>query len=61
MHNRPWKKCLSADKVLAIVDMARSTDKSQREISEEFGIDRKSVGNILNGETWSWLTGIKKK
>lgn len=38
----------------------RYIDKlTQKEISEKFGIDRKMVGNILNGKNWKHLNLVK--
>jgi hypothetical protein len=47
--------------VLAIVARAKTTGDSHRTIAQAYGVSNTAVGQILRGESWSWLTGIQPK
>lgn len=49
---------LTEEKVLAIVDLRYRNKMAIKEIAKEFGVARTTVQGIVNGNKWSWLTGI---
>lgn len=50
---------LNPQKVLEILSL-KDKDLSHSEIASKFNVCRKTVGNILNGKTWTHITKIKK-
>jgi DNA invertase Pin-like site-specific DNA recombinase len=49
---------LTAERVLKIVEMARSGAMTKPEIAKHFGIAKAQVWRILNGERWKHITGL---
>jgi len=47
---------LSSEKVLEII----KGGKSICEYAKDYCVDRKTIVSVLKGNTWGWLTGIKK-
>lgn len=47
---------LSSEKVLEII----KDGKSICEYAKDYCVDRKTIVSVLKGNTWGWLTGIKK-
>lgn len=54
-------KKLSEKEVIEIVDLYRTGDYSQKQISEFFCVGKTAIGNILTGKNWSHVTGIEYK
>ena len=58
------EKCLAAKltgtQVLAIVD-EKKTGKMNTEIAKNYPVTPQNIGDIVRGNTWAWLTGIKRE
>ncbi len=52
---------LNADKVLEIVELYRSGLYSQQSLGNMFGVDQTCIAAIMNGRSWSQVTGIPRK
>ena len=52
---------LTEDEVLEIIDLYETGNYTQKELGNKYNIGRNTVGEILLGKTWSWLTGITKE
>ncbi len=50
---------LTSEQVLEILEI-RKTGLHYKEIAKMFNVSKSAISHILNGESWSWLTGIKK-
>ena len=46
--------------VLAIVD-EKKTGKMNTEIAKNYPVTPQNIGDIVRGNTWAWLTGIKRE
>lgn len=53
-EKNPFSK-LSEKDVHEIRRMRKENGFSHKKISDFFSVDRKTVGNVLNGVSWSWL------
>lgn len=54
------KAQLTADDVLTIVKLARAGN-SWRELGLMFGVSKTAIGHIFRGNTWTHVTGFKKR
>jgi hypothetical protein len=52
---------LRKEDVLKIIDIKNQTKWSNEKISKIYNVNRKTIGNILRGVTWSHITGIEKE
>lgn len=57
-HHNPNSKLTKLD-VLKVIKL-REAGLTHREISEMFNVDRKTIGNVLSGKSWSKVTNIGK-
>ncbi len=52
---------LTAEDVLEVVEMWNTGQFRQWELAERYGVHRTAISGVVNGYTWSWLTGIPPK
>ena len=49
---------LTEDEVLEIIDLYETGNFTQKELGNKYNVGRNTIGEILLGKTWGWLTGI---
>jgi hypothetical protein len=49
---------LTEEDVVEIVEAVKSGEYTKMAIAKAFGISTTQVRHIMNGKSWSWLTGI---
>ena len=52
---RPGTRVLTEDDVRRIRDLLEEGVLLQREIGDQFGVDRSTIGNIKQGRIWGYL------
>lgn len=62
MHrgSKHWKAKLSESDIFTILELNRE-GWGQSKIAHQFKVTREAIKDILVGNNWSWLTGIKKE
>lgn len=49
---------LTEDEVLEIIGLYETGNYTQKELGNKYNVGRNTIGEILLGKTWGWLTGI---
>lgn len=51
---------LKESQVLEIVELSRTRQKTMSQLAADYGVSNGTIGSIMNGDNWAWLTGIRK-
>src|SRR5699024_9775160 len=52
---------LTEDEVLEIIDLYETGNYTQKELGNKYNVGRNTIGEMLLGKTWGWLTGITRE